>query len=185
MAWMKSVLALALAWPGGATAQTWVTEPARSGAVARGGGLLRQAMVAGHNMARADFGAMPLAWDGALSEAARRYARELARTDRFRHAPDPHGQGENLWTGTRGAYGHAEMVGAWVAEGRDFRPGIVPGVSRTGRFADVGHYVQIVWPATRRFGCATASNRARDYLVCRYSPAGNTVGRAVGVTARR
>jgi hypothetical protein len=49
-------------------------------------------------------------------------------------------------------------------------------VSRTGNWSDVGHYTQIVWPASQRVGCATASNRANDYLVCRYLPAGNIVG---------
>ena len=46
----------------------------------------------------------------------------------------------------------------------------------SGDWSAVGHYTQIVWPTTRRVGCATASNRANDYLVCRYWPAGNVVG---------
>jgi hypothetical protein len=49
-------------------------------------------------------------------------------------------------------------------------------VSRTGDWSQVAHYTQIVWPATQRVGCATASNRSNDYLVCRYLPAGNVVG---------
>ena len=161
-------------------AQTWVREPAPGRPVARGEGVLRQAMVAGHNDARRAFGSPLLAWDPKLAEAARGYARTLARTDRFRHSTDRPGQGENLWTGTRNAYGYDEMIGHWVAERRDFRPGVIPAVSRTGRFEDVGHYVQIVWPATTRVGCAIASNRTRDYLVCRYAPPGNVVERRIG-----
>ena len=48
--------------------------------------------------------------------------------------------------------------------------------SRTGNVSHVGHYTQIVWPTSRRVGCATASNRSKDVLVCRYLPAGNVVG---------
>lgn len=164
-------------------AQTWVREPARPGAVARGDGVLRRTMLAAHNQARADFGSPPLAWDARLASDARAYARELARTDNFRHSTGRRGaeaQGETLWTGTRLDYDYAEMFGHWLAERRDFRPGIVPNVSRTGRFDDVAHYVQIVWPTSRRIGCAMASNDRRDYLVCRYAPPGAVVGRRLG-----
>ncbi len=78
--------------------------------------------------------------------------------------------------GTRGAYSYADMVRLWVEEGRQFRPGRFPNVSRTGSVWHVGHYTQIIWPTSRRVGCATASNRTNDYLVCRYFPAGNIVG---------
>jgi uncharacterized protein YkwD len=173
----------ALTVAGSAPAQTWVQERVAARPVARGAGLLRQAMLAGHNAARSDFGSAPIVWDKRLAEDARDYARVLAATGRFRHSTGRRGaepQGENLWTGTRGAYAYEEMIGAWIAERRDFRPGIVPAVSRTGRFEDVGHYVQIVWPATTRVGCATASDATRDYLVCRYAAPGNVVGRPVG-----
>lgn len=180
---MKSFgwIALALAAP--AAAQTWVREPARPGAVARGEGLLRRAMLAGHNQARAAFGAAPLIWDARLTADARSYARELAKADAFRHSTGRRGaepQGENLWTGTRLAYSYDEMIGHWLAEERAFRPGVLPAVSTSGRFEDVGHYTQIVWPATTRVGCATASSRKRDYLVCRYAVPGNVRGQRLG-----
>jgi len=79
--------------------------------------------------------------------------------------------------GSRGAYGYREMVDLWVAERRDFVNRPLPDTSRTGRWSDVGHYSQIVWRTTLRFGCALASNDTDDYLVCRYSPAGNVYGR--------
>lgn len=163
-----------------ASAQVWVTEPAPWGAVARGEGVLRRAMLARHNAARADFGVGPLVWDQRLTDDARAYARHLARTDDFRHSTGPRGaepQGENLWRGTRLAYEFDEMVGHWIAERRDFRPGVLPYVSRTGRFEDVSHYTQLVWPTTRRVGCAIVGNRRIDYLVCRYAQPGNLAGR--------
>ena len=57
-----------------------------------------------------------------------------------------------------------------------FRPGVFPDVSRTGRWSDVGHYTQIIWPETQEVGCATALNASHEVLVCRYWPAGNVIG---------
>jgi hypothetical protein len=146
---------------------------------ARGGQLLRSAMVAAHNEARRQYGVGPLIWDEALARDAAGYAQHLARTGRFEHDPQ-HGrrppQGENLFMGTRDAYSYSDMIGLLVDERRFYRPGRFPAVSRTGDWSQVAHYTQIIWPASRRVGCATASNRANDYLVCRYLPAGNVVG---------
>jgi uncharacterized protein YkwD len=145
----------------------------------RGEALLRAAMLAGQNEARARLGLPPLAWNDSLAADARLYAEEMARSGRFEHSPQPRGnppQGENLWTGTRRAYSYREMVGHWVAKGRDYRPLPVPQSSTTGAFGDVGHYTQIVWRNTREVGCAEAGNSRDDYVVCRYLPAGNVFG---------
>ena len=156
-----------------------VVEPRTSDSPApRGATRLREAMLAGHNDARGALGLPSLAWSAALAADARAYARELARTGQFEHSPQPRGnppQGENLWTGTRRAYAYPEMIGHWVAERRFYRPLPVPDSSNSGRFGDVGHYTQIVWRATREVGCAEASNRTDDFVVCRYLPAGNIV----------
>ena len=66
-----------------------------------------------------------------------------------------------------------------------FFPGIFPATSRTGNWIDVGHYTQMIWPTSQRIGCALASTRSTDYLVCRYSPAGNIDGRWVGPVPAR
>lgn len=146
----------------------------------RGSERLRETMLDMHNEARADVRMPPLSWDPVLAKAAESYARELARRGVFEHSKQPAGpaaQGENLWTGTRGAYRYEEMAQHWIDERRDFVNGPVPNISRTGKFGDVGHYTQIVWNGTVRVGCAIASNRRDEYLVCRYSPAGNVWGR--------
>ena len=151
-----------------------------AGPVLRGPGPLRHAMLGGHNAARAAVGVPPLVWDERLATSARAWASQLARSGMFRHADQPAGgparQGENLWTGTRGAYDYAEMVGHWTAERRDFVDAPAPGFSRTGRWQDVAHYSQMVWRGTTAVGCATATGRRDDVLVCRYYPAGNVVG---------
>ena len=157
-----------------------IVERRASGVLAdRGAALLRAAMLDGHARERRAVGLTPLAWDDELAGHAAAYAADMARTGRFRHADQPHGpsrEGENLWTGTRGAYTHVEMFGHWAAEKTAFVNGPTPAFSRTGRWEDVAHYTQIVWRGSTRFGCAMAGNRTDDYLVCRYAASGNVVG---------
>ena len=138
-------------------------------------------LLAAHNLERARWRLAPLRWDLALAASAASYGRTLARLGRLEHSPRAAraGQGENLWMGTRGASTPERMVGGWLSERRDFRPGIFPNVSRSGNWFHVGHYSQIVWPTTTRVGCAVQSSRAWDFLICRYSPAGNMDGRRV------
>jgi hypothetical protein len=138
-------------------------------------------VLAAHNLARSAAGVAPLQWDPTLGSEAARYALQLAITDMFAHssATGRKNVGENLWMGSRGAFSVNAMVGSWVSEGNEFRPGMFPAVSRTGNWRDVGHYTQVVWPATRRLGCALSANARHEYLVCRYWPAGNVHGVAV------
>jgi len=135
-------------------------------------------IVAIHNQVRAAAGVRPIYWDASLAAAADRYAAELARTGRWGHSSSASrpGQGENLWMGTRGAFGVDEMVAAWASEGRWFRRGRFPQVSAAGRWEQVGHYSQMIWPGSVRVGCAIRSSLRSDYLVCRYSPAVNVMG---------
>lgn len=137
-----------------------------------------QGWLAAHNAARAEVGLAPLTWNPALARDAEDWAITLAERRAFQHAPDHvrKGQGENLWMGTSNRYSPAQMISYFVAEKRDFRPGTFPHVSYTGRWSDVGHYTQIIWPETQEVGCAVASNRRDDVLVCRYWPAGNVLG---------
>lgn len=138
-------------------------------------------ILAAHNAERAALGLPLLVWDNDLGTAAASYAQQMAMTGVFQHSDRRarHGIGENLWYGTHGAYSVEAMVGAWASEKRMFAPGIFPNVSRNGNWADVAHYTQMIWPTTQRVGCALASTARLDYLVCRYSPAGNIDGKPV------
>jgi hypothetical protein len=144
-------------------------------------------IIAAHNSERALVGAPALLWDNDLGTAAATYAQQMAFTGRFEHSDRKarRGIGENLWMGTHGAYTVESMVGAWASEKRMFFPGIFPNNSRTGNWMAVGHYTQMIWPNTTRVGCALASTPRTDYLVCRYSPAGNIDGRWVGPQPER
>jgi hypothetical protein len=167
--WVKAIGALATSSPAVSSPSTLTISPATA---------MAMRIVAFHNQLRAAVGVPPLYWDRGLAAAADSYAVELARTGRWQHSPSAArpGQGENLWMGTRGAFAVDQMLGSWASEGRMFRPGRFPQVSRSGRWADVGHYTQMLWPGSTRLGCAVRSSARADYLVCRYSPAGNVVG---------
>ena len=142
---------------------------------------LQSDLLAAHNPERALVGVPPLRWDPGLAASAAQHARMLAATGSLRHSTRSAraGQGENLWMGSRGAFAPTRMAASWTAEKAVFRRGIFPAVSRTGNWMDVGHYSQMIWPTTTRLGCAIASSRRDDFLVCRYAPAGNIDGRRV------
>ena len=138
-------------------------------------------ILAAHNSERAAAGMPPLVWDPQLSSAAAVYAQQMAITGVFAHSDRSKrpGTGENLWMGSHGYFSFEAMVGGWSAEKRYFIPGVFPNNSRTGNWADVGHYTQMIWPTTQRVGCAVATAHSTDYLVCRYANAGNIDGHAL------
>jgi pathogenesis-related protein 1 len=92
--------------------------------------------------------------------------------------PNLEWQGENLAWASRAATPNPpvapsveQLVGQWVNEPKD------PHASN--------HYTQMVWKDTKEVGCATANVKGMTsdnwhgvgvYLVCRYSPPGNTQG---------
>jgi len=131
-----------------------------------------------HNALREDVGAPPLAWSDDLARHAARYARQLAaRNCHLRHDNSP--QGENLYA----AWGSPELLpkrpleDASLAWGEEISAYHGQPIGQ-GRFADYGHYTQMIWEDTREVGLASA--RGRDgciVVVARYLPAGNVIGR--------
>jgi hypothetical protein len=118
----------------------------------------------------------PLEWSPVLASDALAWAQHLADIDKGQHDQDIVGkEGENLWWGTTNAFSFGDMVDAWGAEKKSFREGVFPDC-RANRAAVVGHYTQIVWRNTQAVGCALVGNGRNDFLVCRYSPAGNVIG---------
>jgi hypothetical protein len=151
--------------------------PMMMGSISLTGGF-EQRVLGVQNRERTAMGIDPLQWSPELAASAQRWADHLAATGKFEHAPEnpllP--QGENLWAGTAGYYTYEAMVDAWVREKRNFKPGLFPNNSVTGRVADVGHYTQLMWRTSGAVGCAKARSRSEDILVCRYSDAGNYRG---------
>ncbi|MGF1549124.1 MAG: CAP domain-containing protein [Sphingomonadaceae bacterium] len=142
---------------------------------------LEERLLAAHNRERASLGVPALEWDPALEDSARQWGRHLAANvgDIVHYSDDPYEadpEGENLFLGTKGHFDAEAMVGAWIDEKRHYRAGVFPDNSRTGDYADVGHYTQLMWRDTERIGCAVVKDARYDYLVCRYKTAGNVFG---------
>jgi hypothetical protein len=129
-----------------------------------------------HNDLRHDMQLSYLAWSADLAADARAWANHLAQIDRGDHDLSIRGrQGENIWWGTANAFSYTDMVDFWGNEKKGFVYGVFPDCKK-GKSTVVGHYTQIIWRNTTAVGCALATNGKTDYLVCRYSPAGNMTG---------
>lgn len=135
-----------------------------------------------HNTERGRAGLPRLSWSSRLAQDAHEWAEHLSRKGSLEHADNDRrrNMGENLWMGSAGYFSAEEMIGGFLSERTKFRPGTFPQVSRTGKWADVAHYTQIIWPRTTEVGCAVAKGAINDFLVCRYNPPGNTFGEKVG-----
>ena len=129
----------------------------------------------------------PLKWSSKLSRDAQNWANHLAATGKFDHDPTARSkdQGENLYYegpakrlcdyGENGAdcFSCEKVVQAWYNEEKDYDYGT--GQAKTPG-ADILHFTQIIWKATRELGMATAVGNNRIVAVARYSPVGNWLG---------
>jgi hypothetical protein len=138
-------------------------------------------LLAVHNEARAEVGAPPLQWDEGLAQSAAHYGPRLASIGRLVHSPreERPGQRENLAMDIVARGTPESLAAMWVEEKRLFVPGSFPQVTRSGRWEDVAHYTQMIWPATTHVGCALHDERGWRYLICRYSPPGNKDGKRI------
>lgn len=184
----RAALAIAFALAGAAPAGAQM-QPLPAGAT----GEQAVRLLAAHNRERALVGAPPLQWDAELAAHAASYGPPLARLRTLVHSPREgrSGERENLamaWHGTRSP---EQLVDLWSREKQLLQPGSsgpecpqqfgclrFPAASRSGRWEDVAHYTQMVWPTTTRVGCAIFA-ADWDYLICRYSPPGNIDGKPV------
>jgi pathogenesis-related protein 1 len=88
----------------------------------------------------------------------------------------------------RGVSAPGEGQQLWVAEKKDYHGQPIPPNGSPEWKTYPGHYTQMVWRDTKEVGCATGSASGSVsaaaggyagqtvYLVCRYSPPGNTGG---------
>ena len=124
-----------------------------------------------HNRLRAAHCAAPLSWSEELEAAARRWVETLAaRGCAFDHDPQTE-QGENLaYFAPAGSRSPEEVAELWHSEVSryDFR--------RATFSMEAGHFTQLVWAATERLGCASATCGGGTLWVCRYDPPGNVMG---------
>ena len=141
--------------------------------IASGDSLFISTILSQHNTYRTALELPALTWSSTLAQDALVWARHLAKVDNGQHDRSLAGkEGENLWWGTADAFSYSDMVTAWGNEKANFHYGIFPDCGK----GMIGHYTQMVWKNTQAVGCALATNGKMDYLVCRYSPAGNVIG---------
>lgn len=137
-------------------------------------------LLAYHNQLRAEVGSPPLRWNPALAASAGQYARVLADSGQLVHSSRQgrENERENIIVGRRGSGSPMTMAQSWGNERRFYRPGVFPAVC-AGDWSTCAHYTQMIWSTTRDVGCAFATGRQYQALVCRYSPPGNRDGRPV------
>ncbi|HEY1614116.1 MAG TPA: CAP domain-containing protein [Rhizomicrobium sp.] len=133
-------------------------------------------LLAAQNVYRTALGEPPLAWSDTLAAGAQEWAVHLAtEAHALVHSGVP-GTGENLALYSGGRASLSQLVQLWGAEKPAFVNAKFPDISRTGNWMSTAHYSQIVWRNTTSVGCGLASGGGKDYLVCRYTPAGNVAG---------
>ena len=123
-----------------------------------------------HNEWRAKVNVPPLVWDEELAKIALKWANQLKKEScAFKHS-GVNGLGENLFMGTTGYYGPAEVVNSWgnEIEYYNYDDNSCSGVC--------GHYTQVVWKTTERVGCAKIECDGMDIWVCNFDPPGNWRG---------
>ncbi len=126
--------------------------------------------VATHNEWRAKVNVPPLVWDKGLAEAALKWAKQLKKENcAFKHSHVKE-LGENLFMGTTGFYGPADVVNSWGKEIEHYN------YDKNSCSGVCGHYTQLVWSTTKRVGCAKIECDGMDIWVCNYDPPGNWVG---------
>ena len=149
-------------------------------------GAIAERLLASHNRERAAVGAPPLHWDPTLAAHAASYGPVLASLGALVHSPREGrpGERENLAKAWHGTMSPEALVDMWSRERQLMVPGsyLFPATSRTGRWEDIAHYTQMVWPTTTHVGCAIYSTDW-DYLICRYSPPGNKDGKPIFTSA--
>lgn len=130
-----------------------------------------------HNRVRAEVGIGKLGWSKEISQYAQAWADHLATTTcKMKHHPQEgkwkQRYGENLFIGTAGFYSIREAVQTWESEKVDYSYGKFTGKSPR----PIGHYTQIIWKNSARFGCGQSLCDDNMIIVCNYDPPGNYIG---------
>jgi pathogenesis-related protein 1 len=113
----------------------------------------------------------PVAWSDEVASSAQAWADHLHDDMKCGLMHDDTRYGENLAGGKK--IDAEDAVRMWAGEGSKYR------YSPKYDFEPkTGHYTQLVWRKTTHIGCARVSCGRNTVVVCRYSPAGNHIGKA-------
>lgn len=113
----------------------------------------------------------PVTWSDEVASTAQAWAEHLRDTRKcgLLHSDTRHG--ENLAAGKKMDAERALRMWAGESDKYRYSPKYVFD-TRTG------HYTQLVWRKTTHIGCGRANCGRNAVVVCRYSPAGNSDGKA-------
>ncbi len=137
-----------------------------------------------HNDARNEVGVSPLVWSEKLEQQALKYAKQIARTNNYKHSNTKDGENLAMFYEYEESkkvktyiYSETPLYDAsmaWYEEIKDYK------YSKIKRFRigpKIGHYTQMVWKDTKEVGIASAiSKNGKVYVVARYYPVGNYLG---------
>jgi len=113
----------------------------------------------------------PVAWSDEVANTAQAWADHLRDTRKCGLLHSDTRYGENLAAGKKMDVERA--VRMWAGEIDNYK--YSPKYEFEMRS---GHYTQVVWRRTTHIGCGRASCGRNSVVVCRYSPAGNSIGKA-------
>lgn len=124
-----------------------------------------------HNKARKEVGVAPLAWSNELANYAQEWAEKIARDENLSHRTNLK-YGENCAM-TSGKSTITMGIEIWYSEKPNFKRQILT----SGNWRGSGHYSQMIWANSLKFGMGIAmSRKGNTYIVANYDPAGNMLG---------
>jgi uncharacterized protein YkwD len=113
----------------------------------------------------------PVTWSNEVASTAQEWAEHLRDTRKCGLLHSDTRYGENLAAGKK--VDAARAVRMWAGEIDKYT--YSPKYEFDTRS---GHYTQLVWRKTTQIGCGLARCGRNAVVVCRYSPAGNYIGKA-------
>jgi uncharacterized protein YkwD len=112
------------------------------------------------NILRAFHGAPPLVISSNLTYIAGLWSNFMAGTNLFMHSPSPYG--ENI------AYSGNDAISMFYHE--------IVHYNASNPFESAGHFSQLVWKSTLKYGIAVVKNKNRAYTTMEFDPPGNVYG---------
>ncbi|XP_070137354.1 Golgi-associated plant pathogenesis-related protein 1 [Drosophila bipectinata] len=119
-----------------------------------------------HNRLRAIHGCPALKLSESLSEGCASYAIELAKINTLKHSDGDYG--ENLCVRSDSPN---KCTQDWYDEIKDYD------FSNPGFSSKTGHFTALVWKSSEEMGYGQAVNGSLTFVVVRYTPAGNVMGK--------
>jgi glioma pathogenesis-related protein 2 len=130
----------------------------------------QQSILEHTNNLRATHRSAPVTWDTTLETSSQTHASYLSKLGRLEHSDGPYG--ENLAYFSSDSDPVRSAINLWYAEVAKYD------YNQPGYNSATGHFTQLVWNASRRVGAAVARDeRGRSFVVMRFVPAGNMLGR--------